>query len=182
MGVLSKFKFTSYVGDASKNNNVVSVASDVVNAPTNTTVEKDDGVQYKKNAKGAWEKIGVASTSGTGGGAPTSLPFDIAQFVNGKPLSGETLVKVIVPRNVTIPANMNGSYMKSGISATLSTVFKVTKNGSVVGTVTFSSGSTTGTISTPEITLVAGDIIAIVSPVTVDSTLADFACVITGTM
>lgn len=114
--------------------------------------------------------------------SPVVVPFDIAQFINGKPLTGEVLVKVIVPRTVNLPANLSGSYMKSGVAATASTVLTVYKNGTSQGTVTFAAGATTGTISTSAITLNAGDILSVAAPSTVDSTFADFVCVITGSM
>lgn len=114
--------------------------------------------------------------------ATGALPFDIAQFINGKPLTGEVLVKVIAPRPITIPQNLAGSYMKSGIAATANTVLTVYKNGASQGTVTFAAGATTGNISTSAFTLNAGDILSVAAPSTVDSSFADFVCVITGSM
>jgi len=175
MGITSKFKFKVHASDAAKNEQTVSAASDIKNAPANTTIEKDDGAQYIKNAKGVWDKTGSASSTAT-------VPFDVAQFINGKPLTNEVLVKVIAPRQISLPQNLVGSYMKSGIAATSNTVLTVYKNGTSQGTITFSAGATTGTISTSAITLNAGDILSVVAPTTVDSSFADFACVITGSM
>lgn len=61
MGFFSKFKFKNY-----NNNITLAAATEFVSAPANTVVEKDDGVQYTKNAKGAWDKIGVASSGSSG--------------------------------------------------------------------------------------------------------------------
>lgn len=64
MAYWSKFKWKSYVNDATKNE-VTAVVADAVAAPANTVVEKDDGTQFKKNAKGAWDKVATGTTIAT---------------------------------------------------------------------------------------------------------------------
>lgn len=114
------------------------------------------------------------------------LPFDMAQFINGKPLSGEVLVKLIAPRTITIPANMTTSYFVCDTAPTVNTVLNVYVNNEHKGTVTFSSGLGTtrinGVVASNSITLVAGDVFTLVAPTTIDTTFANFSCVICGTM
>jgi hypothetical protein len=107
--------------------------------------------------------------------------FDIAQFINGKPLSSEILIKVIAPRAITYPANMAGSYAKCAIAPTASTVLDIQKNGVSVGTLTFAAASTTGVFSTTALSLVASDIISVRAPATIDATFADLAITLSGT-
>jgi hypothetical protein len=109
------------------------------------------------------------------------LPFDIAQFINGKPLASEILVKVIFPRAVSFPANFSGSYAKCVVAPTASTVLTVLKNGVNVGTLTFAAAGTTGTFSTSALSFSAADLLVIQAPASVDATFADFACTLTGT-
>jgi hypothetical protein len=114
------------------------------------------------------------------------LPFDMVQFINGKPLSGEVLVKLIAPRTITIPANMTTSYFVCDTAPTVNTVLNVYVNNEHKGTVTFSSGlgttRITGVVASNSITLVAGDVFTLVAPTTIDTTFANFSCVICGTM
>lgn len=63
MGVLNKFKFKVHATDAAKNEQAVIAVNDIKVAPVNTTIEKDDGTQYKKNAKGVWDKTGSAASA-----------------------------------------------------------------------------------------------------------------------
>jgi len=108
------------------------------------------------------------------------LPFDIAQFINGKPLSSEILVKVIFPRAIGFPANFSSSYAKCVTAATAATTMTVLKNGISVGSVTFAAGATTGTFSTPALTFSAADVMIITANATVDATFADVAFMLTG--
>jgi hypothetical protein len=110
----------------------------------------------------------------------STLPFDIAQFINGKPLASEILVKVIFPRAVSFPANFTNSYAKCVVAPTASTVLTILKNGISVGTLTFAASATTGTFATSALSFSAADLMIIQAPASVDATFADFACMLTG--
>lgn len=131
---------------------------------------------------GTYKSVTVDAKGRVTAGTNPTTPFDVCQFINGKPFASESVVKIIAPRAISIPANMTGSYFRSGATATASTVLTVYKNGVSAGTVTFAAGSSTGTASTTAISLVAGDLLTLVAPASIDATFADFVCTITGTM
>jgi hypothetical protein len=69
------------------------------------------------------------------------------------------------------------------ISATSSCTFTLRKNGSNFGTITFSAGSSTGTLAAANNTsFAAGDILTIVNQATADTTLANISMTITTTL
>lgn len=112
-----------------------------------------------------------------------SQPYDISQFINGKPLASETLVRVIAPRVFSLAANFAGCYAYCTTTATASAVFNLLKNGANVGTVTFAVGATSGTFSaTAGVTFNAGDQFVIQAPETIDSTLSDLAFTMSGSL
>lgn len=110
----------------------------------------------------------------------SALPFDIAQFINGKPLSSEILVKVIFPRAIAFPTNFSGSYAKCVTAPTAATSLNILKNGVSIGSVSFGAGATTGTFSVTSVTFAAADVLVITANGTVDATFADVAFMLTG--
>lgn len=59
-GFYNDFKYVDYIGNAAFNAQFVS-GLNIVNAPINTVIVKNDGMQYIRNAKGAWVRMGVQS-------------------------------------------------------------------------------------------------------------------------
>ena len=110
------------------------------------------------------------------------LPFDVAQFINGKLYSSETVIKVIAPRTITIPANMVGSYAHADTAPSTTLVMTIYKNGVSQGNITFNATKKEGIITSSEIILSAGDILTVVAPISIDATFSNFACIITGSM
>ncbi len=110
------------------------------------------------------------------------LPFDVAQFINGKLYSSETVIKVIAPRTITIPANMAGSYAHADTAPSTTLVMTIYKNGVSQGNITFNATKKEGIITSSEIILSAGDILTVVAPISIDATFSNFACIITGSM
>jgi hypothetical protein len=119
------------------------------------------------------------------GGALTPVPqvitYDIGCFV-GQYTTVQTLALIALERSVRFAANMVPSTAACGVAPTGSVVFSIQKNGIQFATVTFSSSTTTGVYSsTLGSTFVAGDILTIVAPVTVDSTMANIGFLLSGT-
>jgi len=141
------------------------------------------------------------SYTGTGSGSPTSLnveaaiqelyalvpstpPYDIGLFLPGAPDADDIVVRWVAPRSVTLPVNLTGSYAVAANPASASAVFTIYQNATSIGTITFATGSPGDVgvfVFAAPITFVAGDVLAIRSPVTQDSTLADIAITLKGT-
>lgn len=101
--------------------------------------------------------------------------------ITGKPGAAD-IYNIIVPVALTIPASLTGSAGYSGTNATSSSVFTLSKNGTSFGTITFSSGSSTGALSAASSTsFSAGDRLTITCPSSQDATLANVALTIYGT-
>jgi hypothetical protein len=97
-------------------------------------------------------------------------------FVPGKYVTSQTLYYMKTPVAFTLAANLAGSTAYGLVLATASTVISILKNGSVVATITFTSGSNDGVFSTQAlISFAIGDTLEIRAPVTPDSTLADLS-------
>ena len=129
----------------------------------------------------------------TVGDVPPSSPDDWDVFVTSggrydiwfgdsdQPSSGETLFKGVVPTAITIPAGLGGSYAYCDVAATASSVVSLRKNSVEFGTLTFSSGASTGTFASASgAAFAAGDILSIVAPSPRDDTLRGIYATITG--
>lgn len=115
--------------------------------------------------------------------ATQPAPVDIGTYVAGAPSANEVLLKYVFTRAVTFADEFAGSRAHAGTAATASTVFIVKKNGSSVGTVTFSASGTTGAFVTTGTTVsfAAGDYLELVAPSSPDSTLANISFSFAGT-
>lgn len=76
--------------------------------------------------------------------------------------------------------NPSGSYATAGVAPTSSFVVTIKKNGAAWGTITYSAGSTTGTVAISSPTVVAGDIIDYYGPATPDATFTHFKHTLRG--
>lgn len=114
--------------------------------------------------------------------ASAYTPYDVSSCVIGKPDAAAVVAYIVSPRAFNIPNGYTASVAKSAASATSSAVFTVNKNGSSIGTFTFSAGGTTAAWSGTGGSIVAGDVISIVAPATQDATLANIAFTIAGNL
>jgi hypothetical protein len=113
-----------------------------------------------------------------------SEPFDATAFYPGVPGNSAKVLRVPVARAVTFAANFSGSYAKAGTAATGSCSFDIQKNGSSVGTISFSASGTSGTFTSSggtSVSFAAGDVLGILAPSSSDATLADIGIVLAGT-
>ena len=112
----------------------------------------------------------------------TATPWDTANFTpltamsgfcSGKPAASEVVGGAIFPTATTITqANCSA---KATIAATASTVFTIAKDGTTVGTITFSASATTGTVSITAGSITALQHVTITAPSTPDATLANIS-------
>jgi hypothetical protein len=106
--------------------------------------------------------------NGNGSVSPTNVPFSF----NGVPQSGVPVLNYTFGAGDTFPANLAGSVCTSGVAATLSTTFNLSKNGSNYATMVFGASASSATFLGPSEMFIAGDILAI-TPARTDATLAN---------
>jgi hypothetical protein len=110
------------------------------------------------------------------------IPYDLSFFVPGSmPTANELVGAALVTRTIAISAVGSTSLAKAKVAATAQTVYAIKVNGVDKGTVTFAAGQTNGVIAFPQnLTLVAGDIVEIMTPGTVDASIKDVMITIVG--
>ncbi len=115
----------------------------------------------------------------------TNMPYDLAGGIPGKPTASQVVARLTVARGMQFPANFSGSHWTCTTSPTASAQFTVNKNGTAVGYINFAAAATVATFTTvggTAVTAAAGDIITIVAPSTVDSTLSDASGTLAGVL
>jgi hypothetical protein len=118
----------------------------------------------------------------TGGGAVKN-PSYVSGAWSGKPGAAQIVQRYIFATPVTFPAALAGSYGTAGTAATAAASFALAKNGSNVGTMAWAAGATNATFTMGTATNFAGgDVLTVTSPGTQDTTLADLAWTLTGTL
>jgi hypothetical protein len=81
------------------------------------------------------------------------------------------------------PINFAGAYGYAGVTATVTSALTVKKNGTTVGTITFTAATAAATFVTTggtTVSYVAGDRLEIIAPATQDATLANISLTIPG--
>ena len=106
--------------------------------------------------------------------------YDLHNFVNGKPLVYEVLMRAIAVRAFTIPANCAGSFAYCTTPATSAFSIGILKNGVQIGTINYAAGATAATFTLgTALVLNPGDQFALKCiPGTQDATLSDLAIAI----
>lgn len=112
-----------------------------------------------------------------------SPTYDLHNFVNGKPLAQEILMRVIACRPFSIPADCAGSFAFCSIAATNAFQISILKNGVIVGAINYPVNSLAGTFSMgSSLTLNIGDQLALrCTPAAQDPTISDLTIAIKGT-
>lgn len=112
--------------------------------------------------------------------------YDIAGSTLQQPTDGATLMRFVVTRPFSIPANFAGSQANSSVATTGSTVYEIERNGAQIGQITFGAAATDGTFAdATEIgvhAFVADDIITVVAPATADANHDDIAWTLAAIM
>lgn len=129
-------------------------------APTATAATNNTQI-----ATTAFVQTAVAGASGGTKGFGT--------FYAGKPTANEVIGGGVAPYAFNITAA--NCRARAGTAAAASTVFSIRKNGSQVGTVTFSASGSVGAFSITTAAVAVGDIMTIVAPGTADSAISDIA-------
>jgi hypothetical protein len=126
--------------------------------------------------------IGGTSFDGT---ANITQPYDMVVAAAGVPTASQVLLKMTMPRAVTLAANLSGSKPTAAdVAATASTVVEVKKNGSQVATLTYAAAGTVPTLATSggsAVSFAVDDILTVVCPASPDATLSGIYIVLAAT-
>jgi len=113
----------------------------------------------------------------------SAIPYDIAGSILSKPTASAIVMRFVSVRAFTLPTNFAGSRAVASTVPTGTTVFVVRKNGTQVGTLTFSANNEPGVFaSTAPVTYEPGAVMAIVAPATPDATLNNVQFTFVGTL
>ena len=108
-------------------------------------------------------------------------PYDLSFFLPGTYSGGALMAQVVLDRAVTFPDGLFGAQGYAGVTATASTVLDLQKNGSNIGTITFTNaGSTAAFAMSGAISFTPGDRLGIVNEDPADATLADVSITLKG--
>lgn len=127
---------------------------------------------WKWNGLG-WEKLSAESQL---------KPYGIVTYFPGSPEANEVLLTHLAAWAAEFPADLIGSATFATVAATAQTDLAVIVNGTQVGTMRFTAGSSTGSfLAGPEFSLPLGGMLAVVAPATKDATLSDISFTLAGT-
>jgi hypothetical protein len=107
-----------------------------------------------------------------------AVPYDIAAPVFGKPAASEIVLRVRTQRAFTLDTFYGYA---ATAATTASAVFTVTKNGSSIGTITFSTSTNASTTTVATTSFAIGDVLTITAPASQNATLADIDFFLKGT-
>ncbi|MEN3144640.1 DUF2793 domain-containing protein [Ochrobactrum sp. WV_118_8] len=126
-----------------------------------------DGKTYGRR-DGDWSEV----TSGGGGASSVA----VSVYVPGTYGVSQKLLDYPMLFDASLSVGAVGSVAKAGTAPSAAKSLTILKNGISVGTVDFAASATDGTFTVESgVTFVAGDVLGISAPATVDSTLADVA-------
>ena len=145
------------------------------------------GIQGDVGATGATGltgDTGLQGPQGIGGiaGPTGAATYDIHNFINGKPLTAEIIMRFVAVRIYTCQINFANSYAFCTTPATADFLIEILKNGIRVGTLIFAANSSAGVFSsTSAIMFNVSDQLALRCVGGQDATLSDIAITIFGT-
>jgi len=109
----------------------------------------------------------------------SNFSFEKSIFISGTPVEDETLYMYVATFNLLFPVNFARTYARVETDPTSDFVLSVQKNGTEIGTITFSNGSYVGVLATTgtsaQRSFAPGDILKVVAPATADATIENIA-------
>jgi len=108
--------------------------------------------------------------------------YDIGFFWPGQPDDGEFILEFEMVRAVTFASGLTNSKFKIKTNPTATMTFALSKNGSSIGSVAFSTSGTPTVTFASSVTFAAGDTFGIQAPSPQDTTGADISFTFVGTL
>lgn len=142
---------------------------------TGATIDIEDGATVLIVSTGT----GVLLVGSAGGGA-----YDFGMVAAATPTASQVLGKVVIPRAITLPADLAGSYGHVDTPPTAGFVIDVQRNATGIGTVTIAiDGSFAfATSGGAPVMVAAGDVIRFQAPAAVDAAIAGIAVTLAGAL
>lgn len=115
--------------------------------------------------------------------ASGTQPWEVGNFVDGMPANGVVVMRFVVARTITFPANFSLNQLEVGTHPASTASWTITKNGSTVGAAsTNTAGVTTWTsVGGAAVVFHAGDVGTFVAPSPQDAVLANPTWIFSGT-
>ncbi len=118
-----------------------------------------------------------------GGGGSTVKNMAVEFFCSSTPIQSEIFGQAIIPKDFTLAAGLSGSYAKATVAATGTFSMNMLKNGSIIGSMTWTAGQTSASFTfAADVAFSAGDLLRVDVPATVDATLANITILLYGTL
>lgn len=157
----------------------VTLAGDVSGNSATNTVDKIKGVAVSASAPATGDLL----TYGGATWAPASAyaGYDLPVYVPDKPTTSMICVRIIAVRGFSLPSGLTGSRATAGTASTGTAVFDLQKNTTSVGSITFTTSATGVLAMASGTSWAAGDVLRILAPASVDTTLADISITLLGT-
>jgi hypothetical protein len=151
------------------------------NSINDAYIVQADGNTWVWNGS-TWYNAGrVVGPTGYVGSAGLAT-YDMHNFINGAPTTGEILMRIIAVRKIDCPVNFAGSYAYCIDAPTTNFVIDILKNLGLIGTLTFSAGSKQGVFNVPSgMSLNPSDQMHLKCSTLTNTGIADIAIAIFGT-
>jgi hypothetical protein len=116
--------------------------------------------------------------------AAAAQPYDFGFVKAETPTSSEVICKVVVPRNLTLPADLAGAAGHVDANPTAQVDIGLTDDGAPIGTISIATDGTFTftTAGNTAKSVIAGSVIRFVAPGSTDATVAGIAVTLTGSL
>lgn len=177
-----RVRVTGFTGDTA-NNIVVGTITALTTAKM--TIGGVDGDVIVDDAAGEsvtiskWtSRRALLSDVGIGGGGSSS--YDMRFGFSATPITDEIIDTIMIGRDITIPADMLNSLGQVGVNPTSTFDMLLKDDGTTIGTISVSTSGvfTFTTVSNTEKNVLAGSVLTLVAPTSVDATVENMTMTI----
>jgi hypothetical protein len=118
------------------------------------------------------------------GGSSGAQPYDFGFVKTETPTSDEVIGKVVIPRDMTLPADLAGAAGHVDATPTAQFDIDVTDDGTSIGTVTIATDGSFAftTAGNTAKSVAAGSVIRFIAPASTDATVAGIAVTLIGSL